>query len=197
MKRRHPTREPKQRILVVCEGEKTEPCYLKDFQHHERNPLVHIEVADAHGVPLTVVEKAIELRRNAEAEAKAQHDVNLQFDSVWGIFDVDDHPRVQEAKQMAKAAGIELAISNPCFELWALLHFQDQHAHVERDKVASVLKAHIPGYGKVLDFELMKDRYQEALRRARELDAEAIRYSEPGRNPTTGMPRLTEMIRRK
>jgi len=45
IRRRGPTREPKQRILIVCEGEETERGYFKAFQHAARNPRVHVEVA--------------------------------------------------------------------------------------------------------------------------------------------------------
>ena len=31
LRRRAPSRDPRPRILVVCEGEKTEPAYLKGF----------------------------------------------------------------------------------------------------------------------------------------------------------------------
>jgi hypothetical protein len=85
--RRHPaTRDPKLRILVVCEGRKTEPAYFKAFQHHVRNQLVHVEIQGKGGVPKTVVDLAIELRNEAEREAKAHKDENLRFDEVWWLF---------------------------------------------------------------------------------------------------------------
>ena len=68
LRRRAPTRQPKRRILVVCEGRKTEPEYFKALCNDVRNLLVHVEVRHA-GVPLTVVERAIELRDDAERDA--------------------------------------------------------------------------------------------------------------------------------
>jgi hypothetical protein len=194
--KRHPaTRAPKRRILIVCEGRVTERTYFKQFQHEFRNSLVHVEVARESGVPMTVVQEAIRLRDEALAEAKAQRDENSRWDDVWGVFDIDEHPNVVEAKDRARAAGIELAISNPCFELWGLLHFQDQRAHIERHAAASALRAHMPTYTKELDFYLMKPLYEEAVQRARKLDAEANHHSCPARNPTTSVFRLTELIR--
>jgi hypothetical protein len=170
------------------------PGYLRAFHHDARNQRVHIEVVGV-GVPMTVVEKAIERRDEAAREARVDNDVNLLFDDVWGVFDVDAHPHVGEARAKAAASGIDLAISNPCIELWALLHFQEQRAHIERDKAASHLKKHMPGYEKRLDFAAMKPGYEAALRRAGELDREAQQHAAPGRNPTTGIFRLTELIR--
>jgi hypothetical protein len=197
LKRRGPSREPKHRILVVCEGEQTEPRYFRDLQHYVRNPRVHVDALGPAGVPKTVVDVAIATRTEAEENAKRERDVNLLWDEVWAVFDVDEHPRLAEACQLAAAKGVALAVSNPCFELWALLHFTEQHAHIERQKVREALQGYVPGYDKVLDFAKMHDGYVEAVRRAQGLDAEATHHERPGRNPTTGVYRLTEVIRTK
>lgn len=152
IKRRGPTRQPKVRILVVCEGKKTEPTYLRQLQHHVRNPRIHIEPQGPAGVPLSVVETAISEKRLAEDRAKRERDENLRWDQVWAVFDMDDHPNVDEARQLASANEISLAVSNPCFELWALLHFVDQRAHIERSNLRAELKKHLPTYDKQLDF---------------------------------------------
>jgi hypothetical protein len=195
IRRRGPTREPKRRILIVCEGEKTERGYFKDFQREVRNPGVHVEVASETGEPLQVVEIAVRLKKEAEREARSQHDDNLRWDDVWGVVDVDEHAKLDEARQLALKNDIGLAISNPCFELWALLHFQEQRAHIERDKAQAALRRHLPGYDKGLDFPKLHPGYGNAVRRAQALDTEAQRQDAPGRNPTTGVYRLTESIR--
>jgi hypothetical protein len=147
------------------------------------------------GVPLTVVKAAIDERARAALEAKQQRDDHLRWDDVWAVVDIDDHPHVAEAKQLATDNGIQLAVSNPCFELWALLHFQDQRAHIDRSKLRTALRKHLPGYDKVLGFARLAPHQADAVRRARELDAAAERAERPGRNPTTGMPALVEAIR--
>lgn len=195
IRRRGPSRQPKFRILAVCEGEKTEPLYLKEFRNHVRNPLVHIEPLGVAGDPSTVVETAIKRRRQAADEAKRLRDENLLWDQVWAVFDVDDHARLDDARALAVANDIQLAISNPCFELWALLHFVDQRGHVDRKKLRTALQHHLPRYDKELPFAKVHPGYDEAVRRARELDREAERAGRPGRNPTTGVHLLTEIIR--
>jgi hypothetical protein len=196
IRRRGPTREPKRRILIVCEGEETERGYFKDFQHEVRNPRVHVEVSSETGEPLQVVRSAMRLKKKAEDEARGQRDENLRWDEVWGVVDVDEHASLGEARQLALKNDIDLAISNPCFELWALLHFQEQRAHIERDKAHSALRRHLPGYDKGLDFPKLHPGYGGAVRRAQELDAEAQQQGALGRNPTTGVYRLTESIRK-
>jgi hypothetical protein len=195
IKRRGPSRQPKFRILVVCEGKKTEPGYLRQFQHHVRNPRLHIEALGPAGVPLTVVETAIEQRALADEEARRQRDVNLCWDQVWAVFDMDDHPNVAVARQLAAQNDIALAVSNPCFELWAFLHFADQRSHIDRVKLRAALQKHHPGYDKELSFAKVHAGYDEAVERARHLDDDATRAGREGRNPTTGVYRLTEAIR--
>ena len=181
--RRGPTREPKHRILVVCEGKVTEPEYLRALQRASRNPRVHVEVATETGVPKTVVEVAIRLRDGAAREARRQRDENLRWDEIWGVFDVDDHPHLDEARALAAKESVELAVSNPCFELWALLHFEDQRAHIDRHKLRAKLQRHLPLYDKSLDFARMHPGHDDALRRARALDVEADRQASGGAIP--------------
>lgn len=196
-RRRPPRRSQKFRILIVCEGRVTERNYFAEFQHHVRNPRVHVAIPDQPGVPLTVVQTAVKLQAEADGEATAHRDDNLRFDSVWAVFDVDDHPRIDEAKGLALRNNIHVAISNPCFELWALLHFQDQRAHIGRDVLRTRLRQYLPGYEKNLQYDRLTAAYEEAVHRAILLEEEAQRHGNLFRNPTTGVARLTELIRTK
>lgn len=51
-------------------------------------------------------------------------DVRLATDEYWAVFDVDQQPTraLAEAAQIARARAFRLAGSDPCFELWLLLH---------------------------------------------------------------------------
>ena len=49
----------------------------------------------------------------------------MPYDSVWAVFDTeraDTNPKLNDALQKAKANRINVALSNPCFEFWLLLH---------------------------------------------------------------------------
>jgi hypothetical protein len=41
-----------------------------------------------------------------------------------------------------------MALSNPCFEFWLLLHFDEGTGAVDNDKCISLLKKHVSAYGK-------------------------------------------------
>jgi RloB-like protein len=120
LQRRRPRRQPKPRFLIVCEGTVTEPRYFKDVQHTERS-VIDLRI-EPGGKPKTLVERATGLKREANGKARKLKDDNQKYEEVWCVFDIDEHPLIREAKDQAKANRIELAISNPCFELWALLH---------------------------------------------------------------------------
>jgi hypothetical protein len=180
--------------LIVCEGEVTEPNYFNDLKHLTRS-LVDLEI-EPGGNPKTLVELAVGLKKTAEKDAKRSKDENLKYDAVWCVFDVDEHPRLAEAKQQARDNGIKVAVSNPCFELWALLHFQDQRRHIERDEVRRLCRHYMPGYEKRLPCETLLPMYPDAVRRCVDLEHWHQTRGTDGNNPSTGVHRLTEEIMR-
>ena len=194
LRRRKHFTEPRPRILVCCEGQVTEPSYFNRLKREGHNILLHVEVKPGGKVPQTLVDYALDLKREAEKKARGQKDDNLKYDEVWCVFDVDAHPHLLDAKQKAEANRIEMAISNPCFELWLLLHFQDQRAHIERHQVQSACRGHMPGYDKEVPFEAVFPHHQEAVGRAVALDNWQQSQGRPGGNPSTGVHRLTERI---
>lgn len=194
--RREAFQEPKSLILVVTEGEITEPEYFRGYAKACQNPRVDVEVSGGKGVPRTVVENAKEEMRKAKKRARREHDDNLIYDEVWCVFDVDQHPNIPGAIQMARDNGIEVAISNPCFELWLWLHFGDQPGARHRHELQSMMKQHIPNYDKHVNFDDYRDSFLVAEQRAERLAKQATQVGDHLYNPTTGVWRLTKSIRR-
>jgi hypothetical protein len=155
---------------------------------------VSIEIVPG-GVPKTLVERAIQLKRQAEGDAKRQRDENLLYDEVWCVYDVDGHPRMPDARQQARDNAIEVAVSNPCFELWLLLHFQDQSAPVRCAKVAQLCRRLMPGYVKSPPCESLMTQQDSAIARAVQLDKWQESRGKIGGNPSTGVYRLVQAIR--
>ncbi len=96
---------------------------------------------------------------------------------------------------MARDNGIELAISNPSFELWLILHFRDNPGAQHRDRMTEIIRGFLSPYDKHVEFGRFAHGYNDAVERARRLDQMADEEGESGRNPTTGVWRLTESIR--
>ena len=103
------------RVLVVCEGKKTEPLYFLGFR--ECFELNTLSVEGTGNDASALVDRAIKLSRRETAYGE-------QYDAVWCVFDHDDQPHFDGASQKAKANGLRLARSWPCFEYWLLLHFE-------------------------------------------------------------------------
>lgn len=114
--RRSRRAEPERRVIrVLTEGKKTEPSYLARLGRAWREHVVIDLSAVASGsAPLTLVNLA---RAQAGESARRSNRDGPDFDEIWCVFDVDDHPGLEQAKTVAHDAGIRVAISNPCFEL--------------------------------------------------------------------------------
>lgn len=57
-----------------------------------------------------------------------------EVDECWCVFDVEwprHHPHLAQAIRLAEDHGIRLAISNPCFELWLILHLDDHTSFID------------------------------------------------------------------
>ena len=192
LRRRRSFRKPLARFLIVCEGKVTEPVYFGDIRRMERG-IIELEIVPG-GVPKTVVERAVDMKKQSERDAKRRQDENLRYDSVWCVFDIDEHPFVPEAKQQAQANAINIAVSNPCFELWFLLHFQDQSAHIEGHTVQHLCRQHMPGYQKTPPCDLLRPHQVEATERAIQLENWQESRENAGGNPSTGVHRLIQQI---
>ncbi len=115
------------RILVVCEGEKTEPNYFKAFKTINNESFVYTVDAVGFGTnTIDVVKTAIKL----------QDEALVPFDAVWAVFDKDSFPadRFNAAIQLGQDKGIYVAWSNEAFELWYLLHFHYRNTPMSRDE---------------------------------------------------------------
>jgi hypothetical protein len=198
LERRVGSREPKKRVIVVCEGAKTEPDYLRQLSRLTKTALVQLEIVDsAHTAPKQLVEVACDEVKSLAREAKRSRDKVARNDEVWCVFDVDQHPLIPEALQQAEANGVHVALSNPCIELWFLLHFTDHTSYLERDAARRKLTTELGQYSKgAFDLRPFIGKYQEARDRAVRLDTKH-RDDEstfPDNNPSSGVWRLVETL---
>ncbi|WP_224766082.1 RloB family protein [Nocardioides campestrisoli] len=192
------SRQPKKRVVVVCEGAKTEPSYLRLINRRATDALIELEVVDEDATsPKQLVERACHIMTAALREARRTRDPNAKVDEIWCVFDVDEHPMLREAKQQAEANGVDVVISNPSFEVWLLLHFTEQTAHLHRDHALGNLKKFIPDYDKCLrTLDELEGRFEEAKQRSIRLDRkhQGDETPFPENNPSTGMWRLVDSL---
>jgi hypothetical protein len=191
LKRRVAVRPEKRTIVVHCEGEASEPDYLnglKRLPHIKENIAITIEIDPGHGVPLTLVERAVARKESDE-----------EVDELWCVFDVEaprKHPNLAKAVRLAAAHDIRLAISNPCFELWLILHSQDQTAFLTSEAAERQSRRIDGRKGKRIDPAFYLDHRRAAARRAQALAQrhEANGTAFPDDNPSSSMHALLASI---
>lgn len=146
--RRSPYRQIRSKVVIACEGQKTEPLYFSAIRAHLRASAKDIVIVDHKGTdPLTIVQSAV--------DEVGRQKPWLAGDQAWAVFDGDEHRQTAAQRQrwdqalgLAAAKHIQVVISNPSFELWYLLHFRPQTANIHRDAALHILKAHLPDYEK-------------------------------------------------
>ncbi|MFC8847614.1 MULTISPECIES: RloB family protein [unclassified Micromonospora] len=198
-------------MWVFTEGELTEPQYVdlvKDLQPVRRNE-VHIandtrRSAGQRGrgtggsgrKPKDLVEDAIELLDRLQAQVQGLPDELSPV--VWCIFDRDQHEGVDQAIARAGRAGVRVAFSHPCFELWRLLH---QQPHTTRasgncDEVARRLPGAVSlsvQARKAVTLNQIQGGFADAKKRAVQLEQEyASHVPFSQRDPYTDVWRFVE-----
>lgn len=178
--------------MVFCEGVASEPDYinaLKRLPEVRGDTMIKIEIDPRTGVPLTLVRAAID--RAADPE----------IDECWCVFDVEypqQHPRLDEAIRLATQHSVRVAVSNPCFELWLILHHEDQTAHLSTDQAERRSRALDGRTGKHIDAGLYMPLRRQAARRAVALAERHARNGvvSSGDNPSSTVYELLAAIER-
>jgi len=161
------------RILIITEGEKTEPHYFNEIRKYYRLSTASIEIMQSrYG---TTPQQVVDFAADRCKETK-------EYEAVYCVFDRDDHPNFLNALFSAQSHNRRYKNDNnelisfyavpsiPCFELWLLLHFVSVSAYVHRDEVGRQLKKddNIPKYTKGGSgyFNITKDRLEVAYKNA-------------------------------
>lgn len=196
--RTRPTREIRQRFLIVCEGEKTEPNYFLEYRQ-----LASVIAMDIHGAsadPLSVVEYAsreverVRLREGLSTKAKP-------YDHIWCVFDRDNWPTqlFNEALSQAHLRGFKVAYSNQAFELWYVLHFQYLNTSIPRadyirqlsDLLSTPYKKNSPTM-----FTALRPRQQIAIKNAERLLSQYTTVAPAHDDPSTTVHLLISELNR-
>lgn len=192
--RRVGKRVPNRRFTLFCEGRNTEPAYFYALATQFQGTIVKIAIVPAAGVPMTIAKKAAD----AKTPPRRKKDSYEENDEVWAVFDRDEHPNYDQAVRLCKDKRIGIARSDPCFEVWLLLHFQDYDRPDHRRDVQKMLQDRCPEYdangGKVPNCHRLLAQLAEAEQRAeRQLAARANEGNAFG-PPSTTVFHLTRAI---
>jgi len=193
LRRNIDVRQPRKTLLVFCEGERTEPEYLTGLSRlREVRDVAAVDIRidrDSAGFsPLRLVRMAIEARDKNRREQG-------EIDEFWCVFDVEwptNHTTLGDAVRLADKNGIHLAVSNPCFELWLVLHFADCDAWLDNDQARRLRRQHDGKLDKGLDPARYIPNRHVAAARALRLERRHAKDGTPSPhdNPSSGMHRL-------
>ncbi|MCK4626389.1 MAG: RloB domain-containing protein [Phycisphaerae bacterium] len=198
LERRKPFRTQGRCILIVCEGEKTEPDYFKSLRRELRLRSVKVEVVgkECGSAPINVVDEAIKKKDSSKSATIVDY-----YDEIWCVMDVEapqPHTTLDQALDKARDNGLKVALTNPCFEYWYILHFKKTSQFMQKNgDVIKVLKKCYPEYCKnSLDiFDAIFPHTTDAIKNAGDVIKEK-HWGEDlrGCNPSTHVHRLVEQL---
>lgn len=112
-------------IVIASEGKDTEEIYFKALAKEYTNPCVHVHI----------LERSENEQNNSSPEHvlnqlndyKSKYDLEAD-DELWLVVDKDRWTEAMlshVATECSQEVAMHMALSNPCFELWLLLHMED------------------------------------------------------------------------
>ena len=195
-KKNRPEQKLKPRLHIFCEGEKTEPNYLKGYVN-QTFPGIRLIVVEKSktNTPVQLVEEALEAKRREPED-----------DIFWVVYDRESTIKYKNAlhSEARQKAGnhIRIALSNVCFEVWLLLHFQNSSAPYTScaDLLKrSNLKKHIKDYDKANNRTYSSEEIEFARKNAKHMNIQTKKGANSLKhlhqwNPYTDVHKLLDAI---
>ncbi len=122
-------------IVIASEGKDTERIYFKALAKEYTNPRVHVHI----------LERSADEQNNSSPEhvLKQLNDYKSQYeleadDELWLVVDKDRWTEAmlsRVATECSQEVAMHMALSNPCFELWLLLHIEDSASVTPEEQI--------------------------------------------------------------
>ncbi len=184
-------RPERERILIVCEGSKTEPNYFESLKALLPKQVASIiDIAGEGFNTQSLVNRAKQIR-----DSKKNSD--YPYDETWVVFDRDsfESGAFDNAIHSAEAMGMKTAWSNEAFKLWYILHFEARQTGMSRTEYNACLTKHLEEPYKKNDPDMlskltMKGEETKAMQRAARLLEEHSETPHHAANPCTKVNEL-------
>lgn len=183
------------RLLIVCEGSKTEPHYFKELRHDLRLQTADVMVCgkECGSDPASVYSYA----------QKLYEEESCLYDYVYCVIDTDDHKTLEKTLEQIKRKGTPYIpiVSSPCFEFWLILHhtlhqksFHPTSKKSIGESVESALKKFDKAYakGKPGVWIRYKSKLQDAISNAKVVYKKA--QATGNKNPSTEIHIVVETM---
>lgn len=176
------SRKSKKVILVAFEGKnKTENNYFSNYRLRDKDYIIKL-VPGNETDPINLVNKTI-----------------IKVKELGLNLDERKNMQIIKARKLAKKYHIIMITSNPCIELWFLLHFEYTTAWLSNNDVINKLKKYYPKYEKNINiFPEIKDKVSEAIKNAKKLESFQLDNNKiigmVDANPSTEMYKIVEEL---
>jgi hypothetical protein len=131
-------------VVIATEGNKTEPTYFKlnVFKNPEISVNIKILPSKGHSSPIGVKKRMDKYIKDYDKK---------ENDQFWLVVDKDKWEE-SDLDVLYSWTSVEdnkfIAVSNPHFEYWLLLHFEDGNDVHNKTECLKKLKCHCPKYDK-------------------------------------------------
>ena len=170
-------KQMKPNFFVFCEG-KTEMAYVKFLRSLYR-------------VPIQVIPKKGKSNISKEDIENSKRDyVTTDQDKVFMMFDLDVTGVLEHLQKIPDA---ELLVSNPCVELWFLLHYHEQKTKLTSKKCFQKMQGVSKDYKK----GVLSEEEKNVLAANRDVAIKRAKLLEKYANPSTTIYRLLELLKDK
>lgn len=157
-------------LFLSFEGKnKTETIYFNHFNQQQSQFLFRFAKGNATD-PERIVQEVIDFVDKTDPSLKNGIDYH-----AFAVFDTDSDQRkedmIRRARKLAEKRGVHLIVSNPCFEVWFIMHFCDVRAPFSNNTdVLHKLQQYISGYKKNCDvFDALMPYQKIAMQTAERL----------------------------
>lgn len=182
-------RRYRRRFIIAVEGALTEPQYFALLDDQDAAIRVKCLESKSNSDPSHVLKRMKKFLKTESLQGT---------DEAWLVVDRDSWPETtldELWKWSTEKAHRGFALSNPCFEYWLLLHFEDGSGLSSRSEVITHLKRHFPDYDKAVGRRaILKAKIEAAVSRARGRDVPPC-ATWPRTFGVTTVYRLVEKIR--
>lgn len=198
-KRGKVSRRTKKIILIGAEGKnQTERKYFKAFNQAQSEYKIMVGKGN-NTDPVGVVEDLLKSAKQEELDLK-HGDMLACFIDV--DFKKDRDKELRDAMKLARQNNISVFLSNPCFEIWYLLHFRySTRLYGSNEEVIKDLGSYISDYSKSKDvYDLIENKLDDAFVNTKRLESYHLANGTNDRLkklPSTEAYKLIEMILEK
>lgn len=138
-------RLPRKVYLVICEGE-TEKIYVENLRRHYRLPVTIKTKVSGNSINRRLIDQYI-------------NELGIDNDDDYSIFYIYDADVQCVADKLMTLSG-EVILTNPCLELWYVLHAVDHKKSNSSDNVLKILNSSHPAWRGYVKGRLTQDQAQ-------------------------------------